>query len=279
MNFIQCNPVLFSAMLLGSLQGSLILLLQIFRRNRWNISLLLLPTALAVPLILKLSGYYIIGEQIYLCVSVMAWIFLKTFQFHRKKIIFTSAIGSYTWLGKMMLLNWIILLPFTLYLSSRPVAYSLTHTAIGLGLAGLSLLYEVIRPSLIKGKGWGIFSDTFHGGTSLYLWGLFIMISPQLMGTDWITLCGPILYTLLAVHPWRAFLTGDSRFLRAYGGSRHSNEAAWNSTLPYSECFQSEKSPPFDSLQDQENSGHTRIIPMPSRHHSDRIAGGRGFGI
>ena len=279
MNFLLYKPLIYSTILPGALQAVLIILLSLVKRDRWSLGLFLLPTAVAAPLLLKLSGYYIIGEQIILCGALSFWSLLKAVQIHRKKIFPPRNVSILPWLSKLFALNWLVLLPFSLYLTSRPVSRALPLSLSGLALAALSLVYEIIRPRLTKYGAWRGLNDIFHGGTLLFIWGLFIMISPQLMGTDWISITGPLVYTFLSVRPWAALWSGNRRALGEFVEIPDSDGIIDHSSLPYSEYLPSGMYPPFDLPQESESYDHTRIFPMPNRPHSDKAEGDRGYGI
>ncbi len=279
MNFLLYKPLIYSTILPGALQAVLIISLSFVKRDKWSLGLFLLPTALAAPLLLKSSGYYIIGEQIVLCTALSFWSLLKAVQIYRKKIYPPRKMSLVPWLTKLFALNWLILLPFSLYLTSRPVSRALPFTLSGLALAALSLVYEMIRPRLTKDGAWRGLNDIFHGGTLLFIWGLFIMIIPQLMGTDWISITGPLLYTFLSVRPWAALWSGNRKDLGECVESPDSDGIIDHSSLPYSEYLPSGMYLPFDLPQESESSDHTRIFPMQNRPHSDKAEGDRGYGI
>jgi len=108
------------------------------------------------------------------------------------------------------LVVWIVMLPFSLYLTADsvrtaviPSAAGLFLYAIGLTVEGFSDHQKFIYRNNPENKGhWvdrGLWKYSRHPnyfGEILLWWGLFLVVSTQLQGLEWLTVLGPVTITL-----------------------------------------------------------------------------------
>ncbi|MDC7222080.1 MAG: hypothetical protein PQJ59_19280 [Spirochaetales bacterium] len=213
MNFIQLNPLLSSLIFYAAVQGAAFVILRLAGRKKLNFAFFLVGTTFFAPLFLLYTGYSIRKEQAALCGLLMGWSLLKALQSYRGQLNGIPGEKGLVWLGKMIGLHWLIMLPYTLFLVSRPVTTRLSHSIMAAVLVTLSLLLEIGRFKKTARGSWGKVFDIFHTGTLPFVWGLFIQVSPQLMGMEWLTLAGPICYSILVFLPWITLLTGKGEML------------------------------------------------------------------
>ncbi len=207
MNFIQHNPLLVSGFMYFTITGIFSLISFILRKGHLSLGLILFPVTILPPLLLFLSGYYIVPEQYILGIALPFWSLVKILQTLRRGIYLTL---RPEWIIKASLACWTVLLPFALYLTSRPVRHKGSLTLVALLLMGLSLGGEILRKRKKIKTYWGPFYEVFHPGTLPYIWGMFLISTPQLIGMEWLSLTGPVLYTGLVLRPWTGLLRRDN---------------------------------------------------------------------
>ncbi len=276
MNFIQYNPFAFSAIIYSGETLIITTILLTTKRKYGSLALFLLPLLTIAPLMLSLSGYYIVREQKIVCLVLFSWGLLKAMQMVRTKL--SLSLRSH-WILRTTLTGWIVALPYSWYLSCHPVTTDNVLSCIGLILIGLSLLWEIMRTFLSRNVRRGSFYDIFHPGTILLIWGLFTVMIPQLLGTDWLLLTGPLLFSVLAIRPWVFLLSGSHHAPVYFQGISDSADSAGNSIYPFPENIYFEKGFPSTPHQELLHSDRKETIPRIYLHYSDRGEGDRGYGI
>jgi hypothetical protein len=279
MNLIQNYQFVSSLLFYLTFHGTIFALFRLLKMKRLNWGFFFSMSVPVSFLLLRLSGYYIRKEQIILFTLILFWSALKAFQCFRYDICAAPKESGVNWLLKISGLTWLVMLPFNFYLSSRPVYSSPITNLIGLSLVTISLIYDGYRVLNPFKEGWGKIYTIFNPGTILCIWGLFIFISPQLMGTEWLTLAGPILYSALVMRPWIILLTGSKLTPPLSLENDYSIEKDDYLIFPYSEDNSSQIALQASPDQYWGGSIHNRIIPNPSHPDPSKVRENHGYGI
>lgn len=173
------------------------------------------------PVLIFSSGKGFVLQQLFLALAIMLWGFrLGVYLFSR--ILITKTDDRFDdkrnnpanlirfWLLQTIAV-WVIMLPFSLFLTRRNIDVKNVFTYVGFAVYLLGFIVETIsdaqkfqfkRQSENKGK-WmqgGLWKYSRHPnyfGEILVWWGLFIVVLPHLSGLSFLTVSGPVFITLL----------------------------------------------------------------------------------
>jgi len=171
------------------------------------------------PILLLSGGMNFSMIQIFTAASIMVWsLRLGIYLFYRilsigKDDRFDEKRNNFLEFLKFWVLQalvvWVVMLPFSLFLTTRPdfsiFAFTFTGFFIffsGLIIESISDIQKFIFKKNPENKNlWvnrGLWKYSRHPnyfGEILVWWGLFIIVSPGFHGTDWFTVIGPITIT------------------------------------------------------------------------------------
>jgi len=172
------------------------------------------------PALLIVSGPVTIGVRLIVTVAIMIWASRLGFyllkriitigkddRFDDKRDHFLSFLQF--WILQTLVV-WIVMLPFSLFLTSSSVKTSLITSVSGIVLFAAGLLIEGVsdqqkfsyKNDTANEGHWmdqGLWKFSRHPnyfGEILLWWGLFIIVTPQLKGFEWLTILGPVTITL-----------------------------------------------------------------------------------
>jgi steroid 5-alpha reductase family enzyme len=172
------------------------------------------------PLLLLSSGKNYAIEQLLVTFSIMIWA-ARLGSYLLKRIItigkddrFDDKRNNFVSFLKFWILQtlvvWIVMMPFSIYLVTRPVFTGLYFSLTGLiiFLTGFILewisdhqkfKYKMNRENKNHWVDKGLWKYSRHPnyfGEILVWWGLFIILIPQLKGGQWFSIIGPVTITL-----------------------------------------------------------------------------------
>jgi len=221
MEFVQSHPILFSLIFSFALNIFFFLFAAAFKTDKLTDISYSLSFFLLTLFLLLTSGQTLSYHKILVSAAILVWSTrLGGYLLYRiikigKDARFDDKRGNFIKFLKFWLLQattvWLVMLPFSLYITSPFDEGSPTFTLIGIVLFSLGLLIESIsdaqkfryRSTPENKAHWvdvGLWKYSRHPnyfGELLVWWGLFIVVVPLLRGFDWLTVLGPLSITLL----------------------------------------------------------------------------------
>ncbi len=220
MTIIQGNPILMSLALSAGVNTFFFIFASAFKTDKVTDLSYSLSFFLLAPLLYLSGGIGSNLDQIVLTAAIMLWALRlgsyllrrimaigKDERFDDKRENFTAFLRF--WILQTLVV-WIVMLPFSLFLTKRPVITFLETSLIGITLFAVGLVIEAVSDhqkfayrSREENRGhWvdrGLWKYSRHPnyfGEILLWWGLFLITAPTLKGLEWITVIGPVTITL-----------------------------------------------------------------------------------
>ena len=221
MQFVQTHPILFSLIISFAINTFFFVFAAAFKTDKVTDISYSLSFFLLTLLLLLASGGPFSSHKLLVAAAILIWSArLGSYLLYRiikigKDDRFDDKRGNFTNFLKFWVLQattvWLVMLPFSLYITSPSDEGSLFFTLIGVVLFVVGLLIESISDAQkfrYKNKPensahWvdsGLWKYSRHPnyfGEMLVWWGLFIVVIPSLRGLDWLTVIGPVFITLL----------------------------------------------------------------------------------
>jgi len=221
MEFVQSQPILFSLIVSFAVNIFFFVFAAAFKTDKvtdisYSLSFFLLTLSLLLT-----SGAPLSYHKLLVSAAILLWsVRLGSYLLYRiikigKDDRFDDKRGNLIEFLKFWVLQattvWLVMLPFSVYITSQTDEGSLFFTLIGMVLFSLGLLIESISDTQkfrYKSKPenaahWvdsGLWKYSRHPnyfGEMLLWWGLFIVVIPSLDGFEWLTVIGPLFITLL----------------------------------------------------------------------------------
>lgn len=220
MTFIQSNPIISSLIFSFAINMAFFAFAATFKTDKVTDLSYSLSFFILAPVLLLSAGSNYVLVQIILTIAIMIWAFrLGAYLLNRiitigKDDRFDDKRGDFIKFLKFWILQtmvvWIVMLPFSLFLTTRPVKTFFEATIIGLSIFLIGFIIESFSDaqkfsyrSKKENKGhWidtGLWKYSRHPnyfGEILVWWGLFIIVYPMLSGWGWLTVLGPLTITL-----------------------------------------------------------------------------------
>lgn len=218
--FIQSNPVISSLIFSFTINMVFFAFAAAFKTDKVTDLSYSLSFFILAPVLLFSAGNSYLFEQLLLTISIMIWAFRlgayllkriitigKDDRFDDKRNDFLKFLNF--WILQTLVV-WIVMLPFSLFLTARPVQTSPGSTIIGITIFLMGIIIESFSDaqkfayrSKEENKGhwvdtgfWKYSRHPNYFGEILVWWGLFIVTIPMLSGWGWITIIGPMTITL-----------------------------------------------------------------------------------
>lgn len=220
MTFVQNSPILASFMFSLSINMFFFIFAALFKTDKVTDFTYSLSFFLLAPILLFSSGRPFSLDQVLITAAIMIWALrLGSYLFYRilkigKDDRFDDKRANPLEFLKFWILQtlvvWIVMLPFSLFLTSEPVMIPQYVTIAGLVIFLSGLLIETVsdmqkfnyRQNASNNGHWvdsGLWKYSRHPnymGEILVWWGLFIIVVPFLSGLQWLTILGPVTITL-----------------------------------------------------------------------------------
>ncbi|MGC9312440.1 MAG: DUF1295 domain-containing protein [Sediminispirochaetaceae bacterium] len=221
MEFVQSNPILFSLIFSFAVNTFFFVFAAAFKTDKvtdisYSLSFFLLTLFLLLAAGAPLSYHKgLVSAAILLLSARLGGYLLYRIIKIGKDARFDDKRGNFVNFLKFWVLQatvvWLVMLPFSLYITSPSDGGTLFFTLVGMVLFALGLLIEAIsdvqkfryRSRLENNTHWvdtGLWKYSRHPnyfGEMLVWWGLFIVVIPSLRGFGWLTVLGPLSITLL----------------------------------------------------------------------------------
>jgi len=221
MEIVQSHPIIFSLIFSFAVNTFFFMFAAAFKTDKvTDISYSLTFFLLTLFLLLS-SGLSLSYHKVLVSAAILVWsIRLGGYLLYRiikigKDARFDDKRGNLVKFSKFWILQattvWLVMLPFSVYITSPSDGGTLFFTMPGIALFALGLLIESIsdaqkfryRSKPENNTHWvdtGLWKYSRHPnyfGEMLVWWGLFIVVVPSLRGLDWLTVLGPLFITLL----------------------------------------------------------------------------------
>ncbi|MBF9014332.1 MULTISPECIES: DUF1295 domain-containing protein [unclassified Oceanispirochaeta] len=218
--FIQSNPVISSLIFSFTINMGFFAFAATLKTDKVTDLSYSLSFFILAPVLLFSAGNSYILEQLFLTISIMIWA-LRLGAYLLKRIItigkddrFDDKRNDFLKFLKFWILQtlvvWVVMLPFSLFLTARPVQTFPGSTITGLSVFLSGLIIESFSDaqkftyrSKEGNKGhwvdtglWRYSRHPNYFGEILVWWGLFIVVIPTLSGWGWLTVLGPVTITL-----------------------------------------------------------------------------------
>ncbi len=221
MDLVQSQPILFSLIFSFAVNTFFFLFAAAFKTDKLTDITYSLTFFLLTLFLLLASGQTLSYHKVLVSAAILVWSMrLGGYLFYRiikigKDARFDDKRGDFVKFLKFWVLQattvWLVMLPFSLFMSSPSKDGALPFTLIGIVLFSLGLLIESIsdaqkyryRSNPENNAHWmdaGLWKYSRHPnyfGEMLVWWGLFIVVVPSLRGFGWLTVLGPLFITLL----------------------------------------------------------------------------------
>lgn len=221
MEFVQSHPILFSLVFSFAVNTFFFMFAAAFKTDKLTDISYSLSFFLLTLFLLFTSGQPFSYHKLLVSAAILLWSTrLGAYLLYRiikigKDARFDDKRGNFINFLKFWVLQattvWLVMLPFSVYITSPSDEGTLFFTLTGIVLFSLGLLIESIsdaqkfryRSKLENNTHWvdtGLWKYSRHPnyfGEMLVWWGLFIVVTPSLRGLDWLTVLGPLSITLL----------------------------------------------------------------------------------
>ena len=221
MEFVQSHPIIASFIFSFAINTFFFIFAAAFRTDKVTDISYSLSFFLLTLILLLAAGRSLSYHKIFLSAAVLLWsIRLGSYLLYRiikigKDARFDDKRDNFVNFLKFWILQatavWLIMLPFSVYITSRSDNGSLYFTLTGIVIFSAGLLIESISDAQkyrFKSKPenkahWvdsGLWKYSRHPnyfGEILVWWGLFAVVIPSLTGFLWLTVLGPLSITLL----------------------------------------------------------------------------------
>lgn len=221
MEFLQSHPVLFSLIFSFALNTFFFLFAAAFKTDKltditYSLSFFLLTLFLLLTSLHTLSYHkLLVSAAILLWSSRLGAYLLYRIIKIGKDARFDDKRGDFVKFSKFWILQattvWLVMLPFSVYISSPSDEGRLGFTLTGMVLFSLGFLVEAMsdaqkfryRSKPENSAHWvdiGLWKYSRHPnyfGEMLVWWGLFLVVTPSLNGFEWLTVLGPVSISLL----------------------------------------------------------------------------------
>lgn len=221
MEFVQSSPIFFSLIFSFAVNSLFFVFAAAFKTDKVTDFSYSLSFFLLTLFLLPASGPPFSYHKIIVAVAILLWSTrLGGYLFYRiikigKDARFDDKRGNFINFLQFWVLQattvWLVMLPFSVYITSPSDDGALSFTLLGIVLFSLGLLIESIsdvqkfryRSIPENNSHWvdfGLWKYSRHPnyfGEMLVWWGLFIVVLPSLEGLFWLTLIGPLWITLL----------------------------------------------------------------------------------
>jgi steroid 5-alpha reductase family enzyme len=220
-DFIQNNPVIASLLVSFAVNMFFFAFAALFKTDKVTDISYSLSFFLLTLILISSSGRAASFTSILIAACILLWsIRLGSYLLYRIVVIgkddrFDDKRGNFTAFLKFWLLQtfavWLIMLPFSLFLSNSSSASHPIPAILGFAMFVLGLIIETFadaqkfrfRRSEANSGRWvdtGLWKYSRHPnyfGEILLWWGLFIVVAPSLSGLAWLSILGPLSITLL----------------------------------------------------------------------------------
>ncbi len=221
MEFVQSYPIFFSLIFSFAVNCFFCVCAAAFKTDKVTDFSYSLSFFLLTLFLLSASGPPFSYHKIIVAVAILLWSTrLGGYLFYRiikigKDARFDDKRGNFINFLQFWVLQattvWLVMLPFSVYITSPSDEGALYFTLLGILLFSLGLLIESIsdvqkfryRRTPENNSHWvdsGLWKYSRHPnyfGEMLVWWGLFIVVIPSLEGLFWLTLIGPLWITVL----------------------------------------------------------------------------------
>lgn len=221
MELVQSHPIFFSLIISFAINTFFFVFAAAFKTDKVTDISYSLSFFLLTLLLLLTTGGPFSYHKLLVAAAILIWsIRLGSYLLYRiikirKDDRFDDKRGNFVSFLKFWVLQattvWIVMLPFSVYITSKTDEGSLLFTLIGIVLYSIGLLFETIsdaqkfryKSTPENADHWmdsGLWKYSRHPnyfGEILVWWGLFIVVIPSLGGLEWLTVLGPLFITLL----------------------------------------------------------------------------------